>query len=171
MAKKRPGRKVRVDFRQNRQVRGRTDDWTRSWRAGEQQVEETQRRESVRAKGELSRKRTILVDAQDMPTVDEALWRRGTVTKVHGLIAYVNDEQGRSWECTVRRVLRTLLIAHRAPVSVGDRVWFSDQSQVTDGRAAGVIERVAPRSSELSRRDARRQGGRVRRHQLRHARG
>ncbi|MBP7748211.1 MAG: ribosome small subunit-dependent GTPase A [Phycisphaerae bacterium] len=156
MAKKRPGRKMRVDFRQNRQVRGRTDDWTRSWRAGEQQVEETQRRESVRAKGELSRKRTILVDAQDMPTVDEALWRRGTVTKVHGLIAYVNDEQGRNWECTVRRVLRTLLIAHRAPVSVGDRVWFSDQSQVTDGRAAGVIERVAPRSSELSRRDARR---------------
>jgi ribosome biogenesis GTPase len=155
MARKRPARKVRVDFRQNRQARRRTDDWTRQYHAEEQRLDDAQAVESVRAKGELSRKRTILVDAADQPVVDESLWRPGTVGKVHGLICYVRDAHGQIWECTVRRILRTRLIASRAPVTVGDAVWFSDQTKASDGRSWGVIERIAPRRSTLSRREQR----------------
>lgn len=148
-------RKVRVNFRQNRQVRGRTDDWTRQYRANEQRLDDTTRNESVRAKGDMSRKRTIIVDQNDLATVDESLWHRGTVTKVHGLLSTVNDDTGRSWRCTVRRILRTLLIDSRAPISVGDHVWFSDQTRTANAEAEGVIERVAERTTRLSRRDRR----------------
>ena len=155
MSKKRPARKVRVDFRQNRQVRRRQDDWTQQYRADEDKVVNAQAGETVRAKGDLSRKRTILVDGKRQPVVDESLWKRGLVTKVHGLICYVRDADTRIWECTVRRILRTRLIQSRAPVTVGDHVWFSDQAAAWDGRPVGVIERVAPRTSRLSRRDRR----------------
>ena len=155
MAKKRPVRKIRVDFRQNRQTRRRTDDWTRRYRAGEEQLTDSHQSESVRAKGDLSRKRTIIVGADDLPMVDANQWHTGLVTKVHGLICTVNAADRGVWECTVRRVLRTLLIQSRAPVTVGDRVWFSDQSQAWDGQPVGVIEQVAPRSTTLSRRDRR----------------
>jgi len=145
-------RKVRVDFRPNRQVRRRGDDWTRQYRAAEPRLDDSQRAESVRAKGDLSRKRTILVDEHDVPLVDEAAWRCGTVTKVHGLICTVRDAGAHPWECTVRRILRTRLIEARAPVVVGDRVWFSNQAAAYDGQPVGVIERVEERSTWLSRR-------------------
>jgi ribosome biogenesis GTPase len=155
MAKKRPSRKVRVRFRQNRQARRRSDDWTRRYQTEQDAVEDAARSESVRAKGALSRKRTIVVDDQDAPVVDKQEWHSGLVIKVHGLIATVRDDASRVWECTVRRVLRTLLIESRSPVTVGDRVWISDQSRLHDGAAVGVIERVAERRSILARRDRR----------------
>lgn len=155
MAKKRPGRKVRVDFRQNRQVRRRSDEWTRQLRANEDRVLDSASVESVRAKGELSRKRTIIVDDDALPIIDETLWLPGVVTKVHGRYCYVTSDDGRRWECTIRRILRTRLIEGRSPVTVGDRVWLSDQSVFHDGAPVGVIERVAPRRSTLSRRDQR----------------
>ncbi len=145
-----------MEFRQNRQVRRRADDWTQRFRADQERLEDVQTSESVRAKGDLSRKRTVIVGDDDQRVVDEALWRPGRVTKVHGLFVYVTDDEGRAWECTVRRVLRTLLIQTRAPVMVGDRVWLSDQARVHDGRPVGVIERVEPRTTTLSRRDIRR---------------
>ena len=155
MARRRRSRKVRVDFRQNRQARRRSDEWTRKYRAEEQEIEDTQRVESVRAKGDLSRRRTVIVGENELPAVDESEWVHGLVARVHGLICTVHDEAGHRWECTVRRVLRTLLIESRSPVIVGDRVWFSDQSEHHDGQPVGVIERVAPRVSWLSRRDRR----------------
>lgn len=155
MARHRPTRKVRVDFRQNRQEPRRPVDWTRRYSAAQDEVVDTRSTESVRAKGALSRKRTVLVDQNDQPVVAEELWRRGMVTKVHGLIGYVVDQYGGRWECTARRVLRTRLIQGRAPVTVGDRVWFSDHTQAPDGPPAGVIERVEPRATRLSRRDRR----------------
>jgi ribosome biogenesis GTPase len=155
MSKKRPGHKVRVDFRQNRQVRRRSDEWTQRFRAGDDGVVNAERSETVRAKGDLSRKRTILVDENALPLVNETQWRAGTVTKVHGLLAYVTDADGAPWECSVRRILRTRLIENRAPLCVGDRVWLSDQRRVCDGEFVGVIERVAPRTSQLARRDRR----------------
>ena len=155
MGKKRPGRKIRVHFRQNRQARQRSDQWTRQYHQGSDELEDTRLGESVRAKGELSRKRTVIVDQDDNPQVDQSLWLRGIITTVHGLICYLDDEQGRAWECTVRRILRTLMIENRAPVTVGDRVWFSDQSKAADGASVGVIEQVEQRSSQLSRRDSR----------------
>ncbi len=155
MARK-PPRKLRVDFRPNRQVRRRTGDWTRQYRAAEPGLDDSQRAESVRAKGDLSRRRTILVDEHDLPLVDESQWHFGTVAKVHGLICTLRDADGRPWECTVRRVLRTLLMETRSPVAVGDRAWFSNHSAAHDGLPVGVIERVEQRSTWLSRRDQRR---------------
>ncbi|MGD8453425.1 MAG: ribosome small subunit-dependent GTPase A [Phycisphaerae bacterium] len=155
MARKPRGRKVRVDFRQNRQVRRRSDDWTRQFQDEDPAVEDTHLSESVRPKGDLSRRRTVIMGEDELPLVDEHLWRAGTVTSVHGLICYVDDEGGRVWECTVRRVLRTLEIERRSPVAVGDRVWFSDQSGSAGGEPVGVIERVQPRTTRLDRRDRR----------------
>ncbi len=159
------GRKVRVDFRQNRQARARSDDWTRKFHADDASVSESHGVESVRAKGDLSRKRTILVGADDLPTVDAALWVRGVVLRVHGLICHVADEQGRTCECTVRRIVRTRAIAQRAPVTCGDRVWFARPAPTAaDPGAAsaptGVIERVEPRRTTLSRREGRERRGR-----------
>lgn len=153
--KRRKTRKVRVDFRQNRQQRRRSDDWTRRYQDDRDRLVDERLSESVRAKGELSRKRTVIRDEDDAPLVDEGLWRSAVVTAVHGLVCRVHDERGRRWDCTVRRVLRTLLIEQRSSVTVGDRVWFSDHSRLHDGEAVGVIERVAERTTVLSRRDRR----------------
>jgi ribosome biogenesis GTPase len=157
MTRKKPGsRKVRIDFRQNRQQRRRSDEWTRRFQAGDERLDDTDRAEHVRARGELSRKRTVIVGADDLPAVDQALWQCGLVTGVHGQVCYVDDAPGREWVCTVRRVLRTRLIAQRSPVTVGDRVWFADGSAFCGGERVGVIEQVEPRTSVLARRDFRR---------------
>jgi ribosome biogenesis GTPase len=155
MAKKRSQRKVRVDFRQNRQVRRRRADWTRRYHEEDDTVTDSERSESVRAKGDLSRKRTVIVDDSDLPVGEASQWRVGVVTKVHGLICFVDTGEPPTWECTVRRVLRTRLIENRAPVTVGDRVRFSDQSNRCDGEPIGVIEGVEPRRTFLARRDRR----------------
>jgi ribosome biogenesis GTPase len=155
MSKKKRGKKKRVQFRQNREVRRRSDDWTQRYKSDRDTVEDAALGESVRAKGALSRKRTIMVGEDELPLVDAAQWHAGVVTAVHGLICYVRDDAGRDWETTVRRVLRTLLIETRSPVTVGDRVWFSDQSKAADGELVGVVEQVEDRRSILSRRDRR----------------
>ncbi len=153
--KRRRNRKIRVDFRQNREQRSRSDDWTRRFHAGDDQLDDERHSESVRAKGDLSRKRTVIVGEDSLPEVDESQWLPGIVTKVHGLICNVNGADGRNWECTARRVLRTMQIAQRSAITVGDRVWFADVSTYCDGEQVGVIERVEERRSTLSRRDRR----------------
>lgn len=175
------GRKVRVEFRQNRVVRRRGEDWTQKLRADEDRALDARSHESIRAKGELSRKRTILVDESEpsspSASVDAAQWRSGVTVAVHGLVCRVCDEQNRIWDCTVRRILRTLLIEQRSPVTVGDRVWFSVSAEpgasgdiVPEAVSAwrrqfgtstevapgvGVIERVEERRTRLSRKERR----------------
>jgi ribosome biogenesis GTPase len=153
--KRHRARKVRVDFRQNRQQRRRSDEWTRRYQTDQDRLVDERRSESVRAKGELSRKRTVIRDEDNAPVVDQRLWQRGVVAAVHGLVCRVDDERGVEWSCTVRRVLRTLLIEQRSGVTVGDRVWFSDHARLHDGEPIGVIERVDQRITVLSRRDRR----------------
>ncbi|MCC6358648.1 MAG: ribosome small subunit-dependent GTPase A [Phycisphaerales bacterium] len=162
MSKKR-GKKIRVDFSRNRSRPRRADDWTRRYHADTHNLADAQAGESVRAKGDLSRKRTIIVDESEAPLVDESLWRRGVVTTIHGAYCYVDDEAGRAWECTVRRVLKTMLIEQRSSVAVGDRVWYSVVEDAPADRPTGVIERVEPRRTVLARgartgHDARREG-------------
>lgn len=166
MARKPGGKKVRVEFRRNRQRPRRERDWTQQLRTDEAAVVDARLVESVQARGELSRKRTI-IDAE----ADPVTWRTGVVTRVHGLICYVREADfpadgsfpaaagaARSWACTIRRVLRTRLIEQRSAVCVGDRVWFSPAaaaSEVAPTDAVGVLERIATRTSTLSRRDRR----------------
>jgi ribosome biogenesis GTPase len=167
MARKKPGRKLRVDFRQNRAQPGRSDDWTRRYQADDEHLGDEQSVESVRAKGDLSRKRTILVDENEAPIVDESLWQPGIVTSIQGPVCRIDDGRDGRWDCTVRRVLKTLLIAQRNAVAVGDRVWFAPIERGTSATDVnvGVIERVEPRRGTLTRgarigHDARRGGHR-----------
>ena len=60
-----------------------------------------------------------------MPAVDATTAAlAGRVLRVHGLYSVVQTEDGRSYRCVVRRVLRTLATDERSIVTTGDRVWF-----------------------------------------------
>lgn len=150
------GRKQRVDFRKNRGKAARDRTWTRRVKSGDQTVDDAENVENVRAKGELSRKRTIIV--RDDPV--QSGWHRGIVLTMRGLVSEV-DADGQVWACTVRRKLRTLLISHRVPLAAGDEIWFSP-GEAASGVAIGampegVIEHVAPRRATLLRQYERRQ--------------
>jgi len=148
-------RKVRVDFRKNRGKTARDkSQWTRSLRDNPNKAEDADKSELVRAKGALSRKRTIIESDTDWDALIQ-----GTVVRMRGLIAEVETDE-RTWACTVRRVLRTRQIDQRHPVTVGDRVGLTpvsvagEQSQlVSDDRelAEGVIEAIRPRATVLER--------------------
>ncbi|MCB9852954.1 MAG: ribosome small subunit-dependent GTPase A [Phycisphaerales bacterium] len=160
MAKRRPDKpggkkKVRVEFRKNRGKAARDKaQWTRDFHRDAPKSDETSSSEAVRAKGDLSRKRTIVVDEGRGATLIP-----GTVVRMRGLIAEVDDGE-KVWACTVRRVLRTRQIDERHPVAVGDRVRFSgvelggESSVLTsDDRelSEGVIEEIEPRTTTLVR--------------------
>ncbi|MBV8318483.1 MAG: hypothetical protein JOZ53_26380, partial [Planctomycetaceae bacterium] len=129
-------KKVRVAFKKNRQKRTRANDLTRDYREGS--PTETAHAERIRAKGELSRHRTIISEVPDTTTetssdereaetklaVDLDSCVSGRVIRIHGLVSIVETEDGRTVPCHVRRVLKTLAIDSRNVVTVGDHVWF-----------------------------------------------
>ena len=162
MAKK---KKVRVELRKNwqKQKRTRANDLTREFRkdeAGAASAAPTTDR--VRPRGDLSRHRTIIEDA-DAPdgdgagaardaaairAVDTAACLQGRVLRIHGLTLMVRADDGRTYPCHVRRLLKSLAIEGRNVVTVGDRVWFRPGG--TSG-AEGLIERVETRSGVITR--------------------
>jgi ribosome biogenesis GTPase len=154
---KKKGKKTRIDLRKNREKSVRAEeDLTERYLAGDPELEDMPQIESVRAKGERSRKRTLFV-IDDGATIGGL--RDGIITTMRGLIAEV-DEAGRSWPCVVRRLLRTRMIRERHPVSVGDAVRFRAidlaRLEVEPGEDAsfvpeGVIEEVLPRRTALTR--------------------
>ncbi len=169
MAKK---KKVRVDLRKNRSKPPRPQQWTRGYQEHGFAEDATVQEERIRAKGDLSRRRTIIQDeapteASFMPSVDEAAARPGRVLRVHGLYSVVETEDGRQFRCVVRRVLRTLATDERSVVTTGDRVWFlpagpAVKAEVAEGgtdaaTVEGVIERVEPRHGILTRASRRRE--------------
>jgi ribosome biogenesis GTPase len=147
-------KKTRVDLRKNRSKPPRPQGWTRNFQEHGFLEEGTPAQERVRAKGELSRKRTIVqsdtasetAGAVAMPAVDEAACHQGRVLRVHGLVSVVETADSRQFRCTVRRVLRNLVTEERNIVATGDRVWI--QPSAVD---EGVIERVEPRHGLLTR--------------------
>ncbi len=174
MAKK---KKVRVDMRKNRSKPPRPRQWTRGFQEHGFAEEATLSDERVRAKGDLSRRRTIIQEdtgppasgeeRDEMPSVDVGACLPGRVLRVHRDVSVVEAADGRVFRCTVRRVLRTLAIQERSIVTAGDRVWFRLASsplpdaapaeaseEVSEERgptAEGVIERVEPRHGILTR--------------------
>ncbi len=152
MAKK---KKVRVDLRKNRAKPPRPRHWTRGYQEHGFAEEGTLGGERVRAKGELSRKRTIIQEDRqsedrpqgsvEMPAVDASSCLPGRVLRVHGLNSMVVSEDGRLFRCAVRRLLKTLATEERGVVVAGDRVWIRPQG------AEGFIERVEPRKGLLTR--------------------
>jgi len=137
--------KVRVAFRRNRARPSRTQDWTKL-HTDDERTDNVPLSESVVAKGDLSRKRTIIESTDPAHKGD----RDGVVVAMRGLIAEVDDGE-RIWPCTVRRVLRTLRIAERQAVTVGDRVRFSVEADEAGVQNEGAIEAVEPRRGELKR--------------------
>lgn len=151
-------RKIRVDLKKNRQKPARANDLTRGYRPEGPAGPEPTSGERVRAKGELSRRRTVIVETDDDRKVlrgedpieglsvdlDQCLL--GRVVKIHGLESIVEAEDGRRFRCAVRRLLKTLAIDGRGIVAVGDFVRFT----VARGDE-GVIEKVEPRSRAITR--------------------
>ncbi|HXG11568.1 MAG TPA: ribosome small subunit-dependent GTPase A [Gemmataceae bacterium] len=153
MAKK---KKVRVDLRKNRSKPPRQRDWTQRYLEEDLEQDATPLAERVRAKGELSRRRTIVQEdgtgepagqePAEMPAVDTAVCLPGRVLRVHGLLSVVETADGRHFRCAVRRLLRTLATDERNIVATGDHVWI--RPALGD---EGVIERIEPRHGVLAR--------------------
>jgi ribosome biogenesis GTPase len=154
MAKK---KKIRVDLRKNRSKPPRQKGWTRTFHADDQTDDTTPTQERVRAKGDLSRRRTIIQDESAggatpdaeqlaMPAADLATCLPGRVLRVHGLQSVVQTHDGRQFRCAVRRLLKTLATDERNIVAPGDRVWI--RPALGD---EGFIERVEPRHGPLTR--------------------
>ena len=152
-------KKVRVDLRKNRSKPPRPRQWTRGFHEHGYTDEATTSDERVRAKGDLSRRRTIIQEAPpegapagaEVPSAGEmpsaaADCLFGRVLRVHGPVSVVETDDGRQHRCTVRRLLRTLAIDERSAVATGDTVWF----RPIPGDE-GLIERVGPRHGLLTR--------------------
>ena len=151
MAKK-SRKKVRVAFKKNRGRRSRSSDLIRQLRDDAEGVDDLAHDERLSGKGDLTRHRTVIASAteddQFVRQIDESECRTGRVLSAVGLNSLVQDvDGGRQYECTVRRVVRTMARDHRSAVVTGDEVLFrpgGDDHQ-------GVIERVNARRSVLSR--------------------
>lgn len=141
------GKKVRVAFRRNRNKPPRVTDVTRQARESGDNELDGDRVQNVTAKGELSRRRTVIVRGDD---AEAPGLLRGTVVAMRGLYAQVDDGAS-EYLCTVRRVLRTRLIKGRHPVAVGDHVRFRLETSAEGVVQQGAIEAVEPRRGELRR--------------------
>ena len=116
-------KKIRVELRKNRSKPPRDKDWTRGFADHGFAEQATTGGERVRAKGDLSRKRTIIQDStaaqaddSGMPAADPTIHLPGRVLRVHGLASVVQTDDGRQFRCAVRRLLRRRIpppAAHR----------------------------------------------------------
>ncbi len=150
-------RKIRAEFRKNRNVRARRTDWTRQFDAHGFQEEAPPQSERVSGKGELTRHRTIRgsqLPGGDEPALDvrvevDASCCRGRVLSVLGLTSTVRTEDGRIFQCATRRLLKTLATDQRNVVAAGDRVLVRPADDAAQNE--GFIERVEPRHGTISR--------------------
>lgn len=154
-------RKIRVDLRKNRTKPPREKGWTRDYQQEDDQ--DYSAGERIRAKGDLSRKRTIMAEQPSldphaitpdilMPAVDLTSCLPGRVVRVHGLNNIVMTADGVEYVCTVRRLLRSLTIDERNVVTTGDKVWF-----LPAPNHEGTIEKVEPRYGLLTRKSWKRE--------------
>jgi ribosome biogenesis GTPase len=156
-------KKLRVALNKNRQKRTRANDLTRSY--GDEGIAPVEGvlSERVRPKGELSRHRTIMAEVADGASEEtggnlacDALAMRavspaclqGRVVRTHGLVSIVQTEDGRTFSCHVRRLLKSLAIEGRNVVTVGDQVWFRPGGSSGD---EGLIEKVQARRGVITR--------------------
>ncbi len=149
MSKKK--RKVRADFRKNREVRTRDKRFDAD---DDSPAADTPHGERISGKGKISRRRTLVggemieddAGVHMVPDIDRDVCRIGRVLRVQGLISIVCDADGHQFQCATRRLLKTLATDQRHVVAAGDIVWFRPE-----GVNEGVIERVEPRHGVVSR--------------------
>jgi len=149
MAKK---KKIRVALRKNRQTTARQRGRFAKDVDSDKNLDEFNPGERISRKGSITRRRTIISSnearegepaARDIASA-ECL--AGRVLSPHGGECLVEAQDGRVYQCTVRRLLKSLATDERAAVAAGDRVLF----RPSDGDQ-GVIERVEPRQGVLTR--------------------
>jgi ribosome biogenesis GTPase / thiamine phosphate phosphatase len=149
-------KKVRVELRKNRSKPPRGNDLTRSYAENAALAEDGHLTERVRAKGDASRYRTVMQgDSAEEPAAD-GTFVRGRVIRVHGLASVVEADDGRTFRCAIRRLLKTVATDERNAVATGDIVWFRPAGATSD-LAEGVIEKVEPRHGVLTRESRRRE--------------
>ncbi len=150
MAKK---KKIRVAFRKNRQNKPPRKNFNTGRQDPQLDLADLPAAERVSGKGNLTRRRTIVSREDDdhagslVRAVDEAKCLRGRVISPHGGECLVQAESGARYECTVRRVMKSLANNERNAIVAGDRVLFKPV-----GDDQGLIERIEPRRQTLSRR-------------------
>jgi ribosome biogenesis GTPase len=147
--------KIRALFRKNRAERARGDDWTHRFRtASAEDQNDPILAERISGKGELTRRRTVLVETAEGETsddgpvleVDASAVKLGRVLAVQGLHSTVEAENGAVFHCATRRLLKTMATDKRHVVAAGDFVMFRPVNA-----DEGIIERVEPRRTVLSR--------------------
>jgi ribosome biogenesis GTPase len=148
---KKSGKKVRIDFRKNRGRVARNNDLTRDVHKGDVADDKLASGERLSGKGKLSRRRTVVgvtVDGdQIIRDVDESECLEGRVlAAIGGLHCRVEGPDQVVYDCSVRKVVRTLTREARNAVVTGDRVLFRPLD-----KESGIIERVEPRSGILAR--------------------
>lgn len=150
-----PRRKiVRLDFKKNRTSRRRQTDLTRKFQQGELDEEAPSSQERVGGKGDISRRRTVILQDESATekgtdralAVDESNCLLGRVLSVRGLVSTVQTSDGQLHECAVRRILKTLQIDQLHAIAAGDMVRFRPAPN-----QEGMIERIEPRQSVLCR--------------------
>jgi ribosome biogenesis GTPase / thiamine phosphate phosphatase len=144
-------RKLRIDLRKNRAPAARRNDLTRDLEH-DGKVDDLANQERIVGKRGLSRRRTIVGEVDDagnlLRDVDLATCRAGRVIRAVGATQcqVIDPATHTTYECTVRRMLRTMSSDERTAVVTGDRVLFRPESATQ-----GVIERVEPRQGVLTR--------------------
>ncbi len=131
----------------------RDSDLTRQFHVGDaESLADAVKNERVSGKGDLTRKRTVVgvqagapASADDPQSHDSQLIG-GRVLRAHGLRNTILADDGRTFECSIRQVLKSLSIDGRGTVVAGDRIQFRAESETT-----GMIEFVAPRHGIISR--------------------
>jgi ribosome biogenesis GTPase len=153
MAKKK--RQVRADFRKNRATPARDRIRADGFDATDKKHDDARSSQSVRGKGDLTRKRTV-ADAEVgedsagtafvLPSIDPTICKLGRVLRVQGLNSTVLFDDGTVRHCATRRLLKTLATDQRHVVAAGDHAWVRPE-----GADEGIIERIEPRHGVLSR--------------------
>jgi len=152
------GQKHRVDLRRNKQTRTRKQNLTHDLQGSDERIEDVSRGERVTARGDLSRRRTMVgIESsgdQLIRVVDETGCRHGRVSSFIGLhVMVLDDADGTEYACSIRGILRSIARDSRNVVVTGDRVLFRQEGDARQG----VIERVEPRHGILSRGSQRRE--------------
>lgn len=180
MSKDKDKKKIRVEFRKNRTKPPRENDLTRDYQSDASSTEDSVSSERVRAKGDISRYRTVTQESEGGTgelSGDASEGIRGRVIRVHGLASVVEADDGRIFRCAIRRLLKSLATDERSVVTTGDVVWFRpvvgggslvpEPTEEPDSQSAihnsqspsneGMIERVEPRHGVLTRASRRRE--------------
>ncbi len=147
-------RKIRTDFRKNREVRVRPDDLTRDFTQHDSEQQDPAQSERLSGKGMITRKRTVVGESLEnddhglsvLRDVDEAACLCGTVLSVGGLHNPV--PHGR-WPCLSLRHAPPAQDAQHRPASRlgGGR----PRALRPEGEHEGIIERIEPRHGVLCR--------------------